>query len=106
MPRRYSAWLIILLILSGNIELNPGPALQLCRQQLDCHSILQHCDNVLIASDGHCLPHAVSISFRNYLSTNIHVNDIIKFVRSELSVNINEYSTYLNVSSTDYFEQL
>ena len=48
----------------------------------------------------------MSISVRNYLGINIHVNDIIKFVRSELSVNINKYSAYLNVSHTEYFEQL
>ena len=29
-PRRYNAWLIILLILLSNIELSPGSALQLC----------------------------------------------------------------------------
>ena len=34
------------------------------------------------------------------------MNNIINFERSELSFNINEYSAYLNVSLTDFFEQL
>jgi hypothetical protein len=76
------SYVILLLLSSGDIQPNPGPALQ-SKPQVNPHECLQ-AQALNTVSNGHCLLHAVQISIRNFLALNIPLDYIINSVQFEL----------------------
>ena len=104
--RRYT-WLSMLLLLSGNVELNPGPRLALyTKSQPPIQSSLQLYQFLPTYFDGHCQLHAVSISIRNYLDVHISSEDIALYTRAELANHYNLYVPFVNVSHLQFSELL
>jgi hypothetical protein len=88
---------LTLLLLSGNIKSNPGPASSI--------SLLQPEDILLpvpTPADGHCLFHALSISLLHQLNIQLSTNHVVNAVRTELLHNMNDYSSFGFNSAAEY----
>ena len=102
--RKYTLFCISLLIF-GDIQPNPGPALinQSQPALLECLSTAQLINT---PSDGHCLLYAMRISIHSHLNININVKQITDFTYEDLLNNSNSYLPFFNTILNIYYDQL
>ena len=104
--RETATFLLSIIILSGNVSVNPGPVTKIATQLPSKSSSLglQPSDLQLVTTptDGHCLFHATRLSLLHQHNISLSVANIIDAVRSELYTNYAEYTAFGFVSFDDF----
>ena len=80
---------------------NPGPALRPLWQP-NLQQSNQHAAPTQTPGDGHCLQDAVQSSVFAYLYINLSASDIIKYSKSELLENADNYRSFLYANSLPF----
>ena len=98
-PEVVGLWLLLLLLLAGDIMSNSGPAV--CAVYQPAPKVyLCSAQPMFTPSDGHCLLHAVSMSMQIFLGLHTPVATIINWKWAELWVHPDEYQVFIGMSLT------
>ena len=98
--------LVISVLLAGNVQLNPGPAL-LSRNQpaLDSASSL-NVRMVPTPSDGHCFFHALHVSIATYVGVHMPYKMVRDFLADEINSHIDAYASFSSSSLSSFKEKI
>ena len=99
-----------LLLASGDVKPNPGPALGSPKQQptqraysnISFHT-LQYID---VLGDGHCFIHALKISLHHFIDLDISYDSLCKSLQDELQSNYDKYSPFTRCTLIKYRRQV
>ena len=111
--RQKCTYLSLLLLATGTVHPNPGPTYRPTQNDVPSYVLsanstltdylgLLHPNDIQIIptpADGHCLFHAISLSFLYQHGVNISTEAIIKRVRNEL---LNNYDAYMPFGYTNF----
>jgi hypothetical protein len=102
-----NAALVCLILLAGDVSLNPGPLALVCRSQPPLDSLnFSDFKTIPTPGDGHCFLYAVRRSIAEYLKIHISHSELCRLINDEFCHNGNIYLSYFNGSPDDFYYQL